>query len=168
MSSRGVVQLASLAWSFGVVALVVHVMPLQSRPGSTIPIQAPQPLDMAVAILRNADRFSSAGVGYAGLTPNEVMAWRVIFFRADAESIFKNLLETATPAGQLYALAGLRFSNSRVFSRTAARLEGRRDLVQTVRGCIAGRQTFAELVVEIKNGDWVRDYIRGSDTHGPS
>jgi hypothetical protein len=91
------------------------------------------------------------------------MAWRVILFRADAESTFQNLLETSTPAGQLYALAGLRFGNGKAFDRAAARLEGRSDRVQTVRGCIGGAATVAELVAEIRKGEWVRDYVRGSD-----
>jgi hypothetical protein len=143
-------------------------MPVQSQSSSISPIHASQPLDIAVAILRNAERFSSAGVGYAGLTPNEVMAWRVVFFRGDAESTFKNLLETATPAGQMYALAGLRFGKPDVFTRAATRLEGRLDRVQTVRGCIGGSETIAELVAEIRKGDWVREYIAGSDIRRPS
>jgi hypothetical protein len=91
------------------------------------------------------------------------MAWRVIFFRADAESTFLSLLETSTPAGQLYALAGLRFGHDKVFEHAAARLEGRSDRVHTVRGCIGGAATVAELVAEIRKGDWVRDYVMGSD-----
>jgi len=163
MTTRGAVQLASLVWSFGVVALVLRTMPASPQRADTPPALASQPVALAVAILQNADRFSSAGVGYAGLTPNEVMAWRVIFFRADAESTFLNLLETSTPAGQLYALAGLRFGNDKAFERAAGRLEERSDRVQTVRGCIGGASTVAELVAEIRKGDWVRDYVMGSD-----
>ena len=163
MIRRSIVSLASLAWSFGVVALVLRHMPATPQPPVTPILQSSTPVDMAINILQNAERFSSAGVGYAGITPNEVMAWRVLFFRADADSTFQNLLETATPAGQLYALAGLRFRNDVVFARAAARFEGRLDRVQTVRGCIVGASTVGELVAEIRKGDWVRDYLRGSE-----
>jgi len=158
-----VVPLASLIWSFGVVALVVPRMTALREPVTAEPNQPSQPLDIALAILRNAERFSSAGVGVAGITPNEVMAWRVISFRADAESTFLKLLDTGTPAGQLYALAGLRFRNDSVFARKASRFKARADQVQTIRGCIGGAATFGELVAEITKGDWVRDYLRGSD-----
>jgi len=163
MVRRSIVPLASLAWSFGIVALVLRHLPATTQPQVNPIHQSSTPADMAIAILRNADRFSSAGVGYAGITPNEVMAWRVIFFRADADSSFQKLLDTATPAGQLYALAGLRFRNDAAFARAAAKFEGRQDRIQTVRGCIVGTSTVAELVSEIRKGDWVRDYLRGSE-----
>jgi hypothetical protein len=157
------VLLASLVWSFGIVALVLRQIPTEQQRTITPHVQIGPPVDMALTILQSAQSFNSAGIGYAGLTPNEVMAWRVVFFRADAESTFLNLLETATPAGQLYALAGLRFRNDDAFERAAARLEGRLDRVQTIRGCIGGAATVAELVAEIRKGDWVRDYLRGSE-----
>src|SRR6266566_2054361 len=107
MIRRSIVSLASLAWSFGAVALVLRHMPATPQPPVTPILQSSTPVDMAINILQNAERFSSAGVGYAGITPNEVMAWRVLFFRADADSTFQNLLETATPAGQLFAGVGI-------------------------------------------------------------
>ena len=156
MLNRSALQLGSLVWSFGVIALALHAFPhvpqsdTQSIPGS------PQPL-----ALRTADHFTSAGIGYAGITPNEVLAWRVVFNRPDADSIFQDLLNSSTIAGQLYALAGLRFTNSVAFAKAAARFQGNLGLVETIRGCIGSTQPMAELVEDIKQGDWVREFIAG-------
>ncbi len=161
MLSRSAVQMGSLVWSFSVIALALRALP-QVRPSERQPTsEGPQPLGIAVAILRTSDHFTSAGIGYAGVTPTEVLAWRVIFNRPDADSIFQDLLNTATVAGQVYALAGLRFSNSGAFTKAAAHLQGNLGLVRTIRGCIVSTQTVAELVEDIRQGDWVREFIAG-------
>src|SRR5437588_5967700 len=161
MLGRGAVHLGSLAWSFGVIALVLRAAPVGSRQPGQTPPPAAQPLDLAIAILRSSERFTSAGIGYAGLTPNEVLAWRVVFHSPDADSIFQNLLGNASVAGQLYALAGLRFNDSNAFAKAAARLRARAGRVQTIRGCIVGSLTVAEAVREIERGDWTREFIAG-------
>ena len=161
MLNRSAVQLGSFVWSFGVIALALRAVP-QVRESERPPMsEGPQSLAIAVAILRTSDHFTSAGIGYAGITPNEVLAWRVIFNRPDADRIFQDVLNTATVAGQVYALAGLRFSNSGAFTKAAARLQGNLGLVQTIRGCIVSTQTVAELVEDIRQGDWVREFIAG-------
>ena len=161
MLNRAVVHLGSFVWSFGVVALALRAVPQLRQPEPPAVSGGPQPLALAVAMLRTSDHFMSAGIGYAGVTPNEVLAWRVIFNRPDADSIFQDLLSTSTVAGQLYALAGLRFSNSGAFPKAAARLQGNLGLVQTIRGCIVSTETVAEVVADIRQGDWVRDFIAG-------
>jgi len=161
MLNRAAVQLGSFVWSFGVIALVLRAVPHPVEPERQVVPGAPHPLAIAVAILRTSDHFTSAGIGYAGITPNEVLAWRVIFNRPDADSIFEDLLNTATVAGQLYALAGLRFSNSGAFPKAASGLQGNLGLVQTIHGCIVGTQTVAEVVREIRQGDWVREFVAG-------
>jgi hypothetical protein len=161
MLNRAAVQLGSFVWSFGVIALVLGALPQDRELASQPVLDGSQPLALAIAVLRTSDHFTSAGIGYTGITPNEVLAWRVIFNRPDADSIFQDLLNTSTAAGQLYALAGLRFSNSGAFSKAAARLQGKLSLVQTVRGCIVSTQTVAEVVGEIRQGDWVREFIAG-------
>ncbi|HYU22429.1 MAG TPA: hypothetical protein VEM60_04750 [Candidatus Dormibacteraeota bacterium] len=122
-----------------------------------------QQADLAVTILQNAEQFSSASVGYAGMTPNEVIAWRVIAFRADAESTFLKLLDTATPAGQLYALAGLRFRSNALFTREAEQFKSRSDKVHIISGCIVWSTPFDEIVTQIGRGEWVRSFVKGSD-----
>jgi hypothetical protein len=116
---RRTVSLATLAWSFGVIALISRSHPFRES-GSLATTDAPDdPLALATAVLRTSDRFTSAGVGYAGLTPNEVLAWRIIFFSPKRDDIFKQFLATASASGQLYALAGLRLSDSAAFARAA-------------------------------------------------
>ena len=163
MITARLVTLASLAWWFCLVAVVFPRMRSTLAPGRIEVSHAAEPADLALTILQNAPQFSSASVGFAGITPNEVIAWRLLVFRADAESTLLRLLDTATPAGQLYALAGLRFRSTALFAQQAERFKGRLDQVPTVSGCLGGSATFGELVTQISRGEWVRGFVRGSD-----
>ena len=163
MITARLVTMASLAWWFCLVALVFPRMRSTLPPERIELRHAAEPADLAVTILQSAPQFNSASVGYAGMTPNEVIAWRVLVFRTDAESTLVMLLDTATPAGQLYALAGLRFRSAALFAREAQRFKNRTDQVQTLSGCIGGSARFDELVAQIGRGEWVRGFLRGSE-----
>src|ERR1051325_11544014 len=95
-------QLASMGLSLSVVALVLKsglpVAPLASKQ---------DPLSVSIAVLKQSEAFKAAAVGAAGITPNEVLAWRVIFHSPDRYSVFRDVLATGSPSGRLYALAGL-------------------------------------------------------------
>src|SRR5690242_1156448 len=133
MLSRRAVPLAGFAWSFGVITLVLTSGRMEQRPASDTPLD---PLALATTVLRTSNRFSSAAVGMAGTTPDEVLAWRIISNGPDRDKVFKELLTSGSVSGQLYALAGLRFGDSAEFARAADRLRGNRGTVRTVRGCI--------------------------------
>ena len=163
MITARLVVLASLVWWYCLVALVFPRMTLTPPPERVELPHPVKPADLAVTVVRNAEQFSSASVGYAGVTPNEVIAWRVLAFRADAETTFLKLLDTATPAGQLYALAGLRFRSTALFTREAKRFKNRSDEVPTVSGCMGWSARFDELVAQIGRGEWVQNFVRGSD-----
>src|ERR1051325_2694954 len=113
-------QLASMGWSLSVVALVLKsgllvapVAPLASKQ---------DPLSVSIAVLKQSEAFKAAAVGEAGITPNEVLAWRVIFHSPDRYSVFRDVLATGSPSGRLYALAGLWFGNAAEFAAGAQKL----------------------------------------------
>ena len=158
MPGRDAVHVASFAWSIGVVALLlrsglIHQGALRTQPAPT------DPLSLATAVLRNSDHFSSAAVGYAGTTPQEVLAWGVIFRSPRRDHIFEDLLATASLSGQLYALAGLRLGAPADFARAAAWMRGNAGMVRTVRGCIVSTEAIGEIVDQIEQGAWTRDFL---------
>ena len=161
MLPQRAVSLAAIAWSFGVVALLLRsgLMPTAQPPSTHIP---DDPLTLATSVLRASPRFTSATVGYAGMTPNEVLAWRVIFLSPDGQKVFTTLLSTASPAGKLFALAGLRYGDSLAFVRAASQLRAMGGTVQTVRGCLGGPEAIADIVSTIEQGDWTREFIVGT------
>src|SRR2546430_5373415 len=83
------------------------------RPVRPSPVSPPtlstvaDPVALAAEILRRTDRFASVGMGFAGITSAQALAWRVVFQSPAAESVFNSLLIHATRPGQLYGLAGL-------------------------------------------------------------
>jgi len=158
MLSRRVVQLASLAWSFGIITLVLTSGRMDQRPATDTPLD---PLALATTVLRTSNRFSSAAVGYVGTTPDEVLAWRIIFHSSDRDKVFKELLTSGSVSGQLYALAGLWFGDSTEFARAADRLRRNRGTVRTVRGCIVSTEPIADLVGQIEHGNWSREFLTG-------
>ena len=163
MMTARLLILASLAWWYCLITVVFPRMtPTSAFERAERPLST-EPTELAVTLLKNAGQFSSARVGYAGMTTNEALAWRVLVFRADAESTFLQLLDTATPAGQLYALAGLRFQSAELFAKEAKRFEDRADEVSVHSGCIIWSARFDELLAQIGRGEWVQDLVSGSE-----
>lgn len=159
MLRRDTVQLASFAWSFGVIALVLRSGLVDQRWSVETQSRSLDPLSLAATVLRTSDRFGSAAGGYAGTTPHEVLAWRVIFRAPRADNVFKDLLTSASVPGQLYALAGLRLRASADFARAAALLRANAGMVRTVRGGIVDDEAVADVVAEIEQGRWTREFL---------
>ena len=157
-----------LAYSAGVIALVSSSRPeprqsLQEHPHDRSTLQ----LSLAAEVLRTAVSFDGAQIGFAGLTPVEVLAWRVVYQSQARDSIFRNLLETATAPGRLYALAGLRFSlyvvgtDSSGYWLASRRLRQSKVRVLTMVGCIGSFTPQDKLVEEIDSGSWTQEFIAG-------
>ena len=157
-----------LGYSAGVLALVRPSRPVPTnssveRSRSASALQ----LSLAAEVLRTAVAFDAARIGYAGLTPAEVLAWRVVYQSQARDSVFRNLLETATAPGRLYALAGLRFSlyvlgaDSSKYWLASKRLRQSKTRVLTMVGCIGSMTPQDELVREIDSGSWTQDFIAG-------
>jgi len=106
----------------------------------------------AYRLLRTTAVFSDAAVGVAGITPDTVQALRLILKDPAAENILKQLLAEATPAGQLYALAGLYVTNPE-FARTAATpYESSQEMVRTQFGCVNAEMPISEVTTQILDG----------------
>ncbi len=159
MVRRHIVSLGALAWSYGALLLVLKSPWITG--GSIRPDPTSDPARLAFAILQAAPTFSSAAVGEAGITPSEVLAWRTLLWSADAGTRFKDLLATGSPAGQLYALTGLRVIDPAFYRQAVTRVGRLGGTVQTVRGCIVMNERVADLVREIDEGRWTSELLAG-------
>src|SRR5690349_17309726 len=86
-------RLATYAWSFGVIAVVL-LSPLARRPAPALP---GNPAVLATAILRHAERLASSERGESVTIPVEVLAWRAILQSAEARTTFEDLARAGTP-----------------------------------------------------------------------
>ncbi|HJR66297.1 MAG TPA: hypothetical protein VJ802_07685 [Gemmatimonadaceae bacterium] len=111
-------------------------------------------------ILRHAPRFEAAAVGYSGSVPTSVVAWLTVVRSAAPDSLLRKLLQTATPAGQLYALAGLRVTNPELFAETARDFRTFHPTVPTLAGCIGGSELVRTIVSDLERGEWVDGFLR--------
>lgn len=79
--------------------------------------------------------------------PNSGQAIRVLAKSRQADEVFKELVATATPAGQLYGLIGLYYTDRGAFTREAERLRGVTDVsVDSLSGDLGDRRTVAEYI----------------------
>jgi hypothetical protein len=101
------------------------------------------------------------GIGPAGITSTQALAWRVVFQSPAADSVFRSLLIDATRPGQLYALAGLFLTDPAAYARAAAEQRAQGGEVQTQLGCIVSRQPVAVLLNQLDRGEWSAEFIAG-------
>ena len=160
--------IAILAYSAAVL-LIARPVAYSPSPVPAEQVRKPRTVQLALAgeVIRGAVAFNAAQVGFAGITPTEVLAWRVILQSPGRDSVFRDLLETATSAGQLYALAGLRYglyvvgTDSSEYWSASARLSRKSQWVLTTIGCIGSRAPLNELVKQIDSGSWTSEFIAG-------
>ncbi len=136
--------------------------PMALRREPVVSDAAPPPSEKAMDVLRNATVFSSVSVGSAGVVPETVVAWLTILSQPDAGRMFVDLLHTATPAGRVYALAGLRTINPPLFRRWAHPFFNSPILVRTMGGCILRTMTTGGIVDELQRGMWIGDFVTAS------
>ncbi len=70
------------------------------------------------------------------------------------------MLPEASPAGQLYALLGLRARDRDAYQQALAKYGQRHATVETMSGCIVQRESFRDLVKQIDHGDYDSALIR--------
>jgi hypothetical protein len=108
----------------------------------------------AEAALEKASLFALGGIGAAGtMSPGE-RALREILANRDAIARMERLLTTATPAGRLYALLGLRLKDRALYNRGVEQLRPTDAKVETARGCMLSQDAFGDLVKEIERGQY--------------
>ena len=117
-------------------------------------------LDEAMEILRHASTFEGGAVGYGGTVPTVVVAWLTVARSLVPDSLFRSLLHASAPVGQLYALAGLRATNPRLFAETAPNFRTFRPTIPTLFGCIGSSESVPSLVAALARGEWVEGFLR--------
>ena len=109
---------------------------------------------VAEAALRKAGSFALGGVGVAGTMSEGERALREVLKGPDAIARLENALPNSSPAGQLYALLGLRLRDRPAFQRALEKCRTNDAKVQTMRGCILQQESFRDLVKQIEHGDY--------------
>jgi hypothetical protein len=112
-------------------------------------------------LLRSADMFEGAAVGFGGTTPEVVLAFRKILAHPQGDLYFKRLLDEATLPGRLYGLAGVYFTDQEALAELAPPYLDSNAQVQTFFGCIMGPLSVAELAGRIVDGTLCAE-LRGS------
>ncbi|MBC7818984.1 MAG: hypothetical protein IAG10_19010 [Planctomycetaceae bacterium] len=112
-------------------------------------------------VLRDADFFYGPAVGYGGVTPPEISAFRHFAHHQRGALVFRYLLLT----GSLPALTGLRRSSPMFFKVAAQPFKLVPTSVPTFFGCIIGGETVASLVrseepdaVRLRNGQTLESW----------
>ena len=154
---RGI-PLAGIAWSFGVIALIL-TPGLMAPPAPIQGTSNQDPLSLSIAVLKESDIFNSSAVGVAGVTPNEVLAWRVVFNSPNRDEVFQDILASGSVPAQLYALAGLWFGDAQPFVSGTRIMRSQHGLVRTMRGCIVSTERVSDVVREIQLGSWSREFL---------
>ena len=134
--------------TFSLITLVVvALMP------SRVVLDAAEPSD-ADSTLRKATSFAMGGVGVAGTMSQGERALREVLKKSDAVARLESMLPEASPAGQLYALLGLRARDRNAYKQALMKYGESEASVQTMRGCILRSESFAALVNQIDHGDY--------------
>ena len=97
-------------------------------------------------VLLLALEFEDDEIGIAQDSSQLVNAYRVLLKERYADAAFKSLLAKATPAGQLYALCGVYYTDHDFFRTVVERYAARTDYVKTQLGCIGRSMRVADLV----------------------
>ncbi|MEN3368165.1 MAG: hypothetical protein V7609_308 [Verrucomicrobiota bacterium] len=116
-------------------------------------VQAEQRSDVD-AVLRKTGSFALGGVGVAGSMSEGERALREVLKEPDAIARLESALPNASPAGQLYALLGLRGRDRAAYQRALEKYGGNNATLQTMRGCMLQKESFRDLVKQIEHGDY--------------
>jgi hypothetical protein len=140
----------------GMVCLVV---------GVSVPLAGDR--SNAELALGKTSSFALGGVGVAGTMSAGERALREVLKEPDAVPRLERLLPDASPAGQLYALLGLRDRDRATYQKALAKLRRNDAKVKTARGCMLGEEPFGDLVKEIEKGDYdsflAREWPKGTE-----
>ena len=135
--------------ALSVIAALIFFVPLTRSDQST-----------PDATLRKTTLFALGGIGVAGTMSEGERGLREVLKESDVPARLEKLLSDASPAGQLYALLGLRLRDRTAYERALAKLRTTNAKVQTARGCILQKESFGDLVKEIERGQYDNFFAR--------
>ena len=104
--------------------------------------------------LRSASQFAAGPVGFAGVTSDGEAALHDLLSRPDASADLRKLLSEATLEGQLYALWGLAVAGDADFSQLSEKYATDGTEVNTMNGCVGGREAVSAIVKRIRDGKY--------------
>lgn len=123
------------------VALAFGVRGLE--PSSTAALTSRQ--REAFEYLRTAERLEMPTVGFLVARSRGYLAMRILRRSVNADAAFKELLQSGTPAGQLYGLCGLYHSDPIRFSSALPRYRADTGTVEMFWGCIIDTHKVSEI-----------------------
>lgn len=118
------------------------------------PAGADKEASRAAASLARENVFALGGVGVAGTMSSGEKDLRAVLKETDAVQQLQSLLKNATPAGQLYALLGLRFRDRPAYEQAVPAFRKRSDSVSTMHGCIMTKEKMDSIVRQVDHGDY--------------
>lgn len=92
------------------------------------------------------------GTGYGGGMSVGERALRAVLAGPDAAQRLERMWPSASDAGRLYILLGLRARDRAAYQRVLALSPQRNPEVETMNGCIVGHESFRRLVRQIDRG----------------
>lgn len=104
--------------------------------------------------VRDADKFALGGIGVAGTISKGESALRTILEQHDAATQLEKMLPHATDAGRLYILVGLRVRDRSAYKRAFDSYSHHDGTVETVHGCMVGRESFQTVMRAIDRGQF--------------
>ena len=104
--------------------------------------------------LKAAQWFALGGIGVAGTTSKEEMAFRSLLQEPNAAGKLKALLSEANLAGQCYALLGLHVLHDAAYQENIARYKSSDARVKTAAGCMISEQPVSNVVSKIATGQY--------------
>jgi hypothetical protein len=122
--------------------------------GLTPPVEANEAGNRVSVSLARENVFALGGVGVAGTMSGGEKDLRAVLKEADAVQQLQSLLKNASPAGQLYALLGLRLRDRPAYDQAVSEFRKRTDEVSTLHGCIMMKEKMESIVKQIEHGDY--------------
>jgi hypothetical protein len=104
--------------------------------------------------LESEGRFALGGVGVAGTMSAGERALRDLLHQPNAVARLEGLISSASPAGKLYALLGLRLRDRGAYERALEKCRTTDAKVATARGCMLSQESFRDLLKEIERGQY--------------
>lgn len=107
--------------------------------------------------VRGAKRFTIGRVGFAAVRSKEELAFRALLRDPGAAGRFEALVSSATPAGRLYGLLGLKLAGAPAYKAALAELSADDTPVGTMTGCLASTKPTGQLAKKVAAGDYDKD-----------
>ena len=104
------------------------------------------PGQKAYDALLNARQFEDSHVGFAGSLSTKIHDFNTLLEEKNADAAFKAIVKKGTPAGQLYGLSGIYFTDHAHFKNRVERFGISDKMVDKLSGCIVGPVRLAQIV----------------------